>query len=86
MNRLMVQHMSIIIDPSLKGSLRFDSLYPGLLFITSVVAYRENNREANKASKEGLLLMLSQWKIQEWVDGSAHEYYHRPFIEGFAQM
>ena len=38
MNRLMVWHMSIIIDPSLKGSLRFDSLYPGLLFITSVVA------------------------------------------------
>ena len=48
--------------------------------------YRENNREANKASKEGLLLMLSQWKIQEWVDGSAHEYYHRPFIEGVTQI
>ena len=37
--------------------------------------------EADKASKEGLLLTLGQWKILELVDGGAHEYYHRPFIE-----
>ena len=43
--------------------------------------YRGINREANKASKEGLLLMQGQWKINEQVDGAAHEYYHRPFIE-----
>ena len=48
--------------------------------------YRENNKEANKASKEGLLLMLVQWKINEEVDGAAHEYYHRPFIERVAQI
>ena len=48
--------------------------------------YRENNREANKASKEGLLLTLVQWKINEQVDGATHEYYHRPFIEGVTQI
>ena len=43
--------------------------------------YREFNREANKASKEGLRLTLGQWKVSELVYGAAHEYYHRPFIE-----
>ena len=42
--------------------------------------YRENNREVDKASKEGLLLMMGQWKIIEQVDGAPLEYYHRPFI------
>ena len=48
--------------------------------------YRENNKEANKASKEGLLLTLVQWKINEQVDGAAREYYNRLFIEGVAQI
>ena len=41
----------------------------------------EINREADKALKESLLLTLVQWKILEQVDGAAHEYYHKPFIE-----
>ena len=48
--------------------------------------YRENNREANKASKECLLLTSVQWKICEQVDGASHEYYHRPFIERAIQF
>ena len=47
--------------------------------------YREINREADKASKEGLQLTMGQWKIRELLDGTIHEYYHRPFIEGVAQ-
>ena len=46
--------------------------------------YRENNREADLASKEGLLLMEGQWKIWEKLDDSEQTYYHRPFIEGVA--
>ena len=48
--------------------------------------YRENNREADEASKEGLLLTLHQWRICEQVDGVVHEFYHRPFIEGVAHI
>ena len=47
--------------------------------------YRENNKEAEKASEEGLQLTIGQWKIRELLDGTIHEYYHRPFIEGVAQ-
>ena len=43
--------------------------------------YKEINREADKASKEGLRLTMGQWKISELVDGVLYEYYHRPFIE-----
>ena len=43
--------------------------------------YREVIKEADKALKEGLLLTLGQWKVLEQVDGDAHEFYHRPFIE-----
>ena len=46
--------------------------------------YRENNREADLASKEGLLLMEGQWKIYELIDGTEHTFYHCPFIEGVA--
>ena len=45
--------------------------------------YRENNREADLASKEGLLLMEGQWKIRELIDGTEHTFYHCPFIEGW---
>ena len=43
--------------------------------------YRENNREADKASKEGLQLAMGQWKIKEHMDGFIQEYFHRPFME-----
>ena len=48
--------------------------------------YKENNKEADKALKEGLQLTMGQWKIQELLDGTVHEFYHRPFIEGVAQL
>ena len=44
--------------------------------------YRENNWQADKASKAGLQLKVGRWKIVESLDGIVHEYYHRPFIEG----
>ena len=43
--------------------------------------YRVNNREEDNTLKEGLLLTMGQWKINEYVDGVALEYYHRPFID-----
>jgi len=43
--------------------------------------YRENNRVADLASKEGLNLVLGSWKITETREGTAQEYYHRPFID-----
>ena len=46
--------------------------------------YRENNKEVDMASKEGLLLMEGQWKIWEKLDDIEQTYYHRPFIEGVA--
>ena len=48
--------------------------------------YRENNKEADKALKEGLQLALGQWKIQEMIEDTVHEYYHKPFIEGDAHL
>ena len=46
--------------------------------------YRENNQEADLASKEGLQLIMGQWKIGEQLDGTIHSSYHCPFIEGVA--
>ena len=48
--------------------------------------YRENNGEANEASKEGILLTLGRWRISEQIDGTIHDYYCRPFIEGVDPM
>jgi len=43
--------------------------------------YRENNKEADRASKEGLQKALGTWYVTESVDGRLQGYYHRPFIE-----
>ena len=43
--------------------------------------YRENNKEADKASKEGLRMATGNWMIKETFEGRTQDYYHRPFIE-----
>ena len=43
--------------------------------------YRENNQEADKASKEGLRLDMGTWTVKEIKDGRLQEFYHRPFVE-----
>ena len=43
--------------------------------------YKENNCQADNASKAGLQLATSQWKIKEWLDNTFYEYSHCPFIE-----
>jgi len=43
--------------------------------------YRENNQEANQASKEGLPKAFETWHVTEFVDGRSQGYYHRPFTE-----
>jgi len=43
--------------------------------------YREQNSEADQLSKEEMHLQDNVWLIQEEIDGTHHQYYHRPFIE-----
>ena len=43
--------------------------------------YRENNKEADQASKEGLRMAFGNWKIREEKEGQSFEFYHRPFID-----
>jgi hypothetical protein len=43
--------------------------------------YRENNKEADQWSKEGLNLAMRQWKIIEYHNDQANEYLHRPFLD-----
>ena len=43
--------------------------------------YRENNKEADKASKEGLWLAVGTWTVKEFIEGSTQDFYHRPFID-----
>ena len=45
--------------------------------------YMENNKEADKASKEGLRLAAGSWTVKEIYDGRTLGFYHRPFIEDF---
>ena len=45
--------------------------------------YRENNKEADKASKEGLRLAEGNWSVKETLNGSMQAFYHRPFIDLF---
>ena len=42
--------------------------------------YRENNKEADKASKEGLQLAEGYWTVKENVNGRMQAFYHRSFI------
>ena len=49
--------------------------------ITYTHVYRDNNSQADSASKEGLLLDPGVWKVKEWLGDAAFEYYHRPFFE-----
>ena len=46
--------------------------------------YKENNCQVDNASKAGLQLAMSQWKIKEWLDNTFYEYSHWPFIEDAA--
>ena len=48
--------------------------------------YRENNQKVDRASKEGLHLEVGRWKIREYLDNVAHEFYHRPFIDGVVPL
>ena len=43
--------------------------------------YRENNKKADKASKEGLRLAEGTWTVKETSNGRIQAFYHRPFIE-----
>ena len=45
--------------------------------------YRENNTEADKASKDGLKLAEGYWTVKEIHDGRQQVYYHRPYMELF---
>ena len=49
--------------------------------ITYTHVYKENNSQADSASKEGLLLDPGMWKVKEWLGDDAFEYYHCPFFE-----
>lgn len=43
--------------------------------------FRENNKEADRASKEGTRMAQGTWLIKEHKDGDqVHEFYHEPFI------
>ena len=50
--------------------------------ISCAHVYRENNSQADLASKEGIQLITGVWKIKERLEGVVSQYYHRPFIEG----
>ena len=43
--------------------------------------YRENNCQADSASKEGLLLDPGVWKVKERLGDVAFEYYHCPSFD-----
>jgi len=45
--------------------------------------YRENNKEADRASKEGIPKAFGAWHVTEVNDGRSFGYYHRPFIDDF---
>ena len=49
--------------------------------ITFIHVYRENNYQADVASKAGLLLDLGVWKVKERLGDQAFKYYHRPFFD-----
>jgi len=42
--------------------------------------YRSQNQEADKKSKEGLLLNKGQWKITEFQGSQSHDISHEPFL------
>lgn len=43
--------------------------------------YREQNTTADQLSKEAAHRIGEDWWIQEEVDGTFYQYYHRPFNE-----
>ena len=45
--------------------------------------FRENNKEADKASKEGLRLAEGTWLVKEMVNGRQQAFYHRPYNDLF---
>ena len=45
--------------------------------------YRENNTEADKASKAGLRLAEGYWTVKEIHDGRQQAFYHRPYMDLF---
>ena len=51
-------------------------------FISCSHVFRENNCQADSASKEGLQLDTGVWKIKEQLDDVVSQFYHRPFIKG----
>ena len=49
--------------------------------ITFTHVYRENNCQADFASKAGLLLDPGSWKVKERLRDEEYAFYHRPFFE-----
>jgi len=49
--------------------------------ISFLHVYREQNRRADKLSKEALGLDLGIWQIEHITEQGAYGYYHRPFHE-----
>jgi ribonuclease HI len=43
--------------------------------------YRENNKEADRRSKEGVHLAMGQWKVTKYQNDQAQEYLHQSFLE-----
>lgn len=43
--------------------------------------FRERNSGADHLSKEAALRQGDDWLIQEEIDGTFHQHYHRPFVE-----
>ena len=43
--------------------------------------FREQNKEADKCSKEAARPLLLAWEIEEWGPNEAYGFYHRPFFE-----
>ena len=45
--------------------------------------YRENKKEADKASKDGLRLAEGYWTVKETHNGRLQAFYHKPYMELF---
>eukprot|EP00253_Pinus_taeda_P033090 PITA_33090 len=51
-------------------------------FICSHI-YREHNTDADQLSKEAAQNQRDDWLIQEVIDGTSHQHYHKPFHDIF---
>ena len=73
-----LQCHNILLIPILEEAIQLKSIFNSISFAH---IYREQNQEANTASKEAVGIYQHGWELEEFGTDGSYSFYHRPYID-----